>query len=171
MRLAHVQVGAVNHRDRDERAVRRRCPVAVSAVVLTVVAAEYRSFTAQQQGLRHGEVVVDAARGQVRGVGDAQHGGVVLSTQHGGGVQLLVETGRLHEGHAGGAAAAPLDGQLLTRCKEDAGGRVRAGGNNQVRCGEGEAFQAHVFAVTDDRHPTLRVLFEAFTFARHVCED
>ena len=31
--------------------------------------------------------------------------------------------------------------------------------------------QAHVFAVADDRHPTLRVLFEAFTFARHVCED
>ena len=80
VRLAHVQIGAVNHRDRDERAVRRGCPVAVGAVVLTVVAAEYRGFTAQQQGLRHGEVVVDAARRHVRGVGDAQHGGVVLRT-------------------------------------------------------------------------------------------
>ena len=171
MRLAHVQVGAVNHRDRDERAVRRRCPVAVGAVVLTIVAAQHRGFTAQQQGLRHGEVVVDAARRQVRGVGDAQHGGVVLRTQHGGSVQFLVETGGFHEGHAGGSAAAPLDGQLLTRCEEDAGGGVRAGGDDQVRCGEGEALQAHVFAVADDRHPTLRVLFEAFTFARHVCED
>ena len=168
MRLAHVQVGAVNHRNRDERAVRRRCPVAVSAVVLTVVAAQHRGFAAQQQGLRHGEVVVDAARGQVRGVGDAQHGGVVLGAQHGCGVQFLVEAGRFHEGHAGGAAAAPLDGQLLTRREEDAGGGVRAGGDDQVRCSEGEALQAHVFAVADDRHPTLRVLFEAFTFARHV---
>ena len=30
----------------DERAVCRRCPVAVGAVVLAVVAAEYRGFTA-----------------------------------------------------------------------------------------------------------------------------
>ena len=40
-----------------------------------------------------------------------------------------------------------------------------------MRCGEGEALQTHVFAVADDRHPTLRVLFEAFAFARHVCKD
>ena len=170
MRLAHVQVGAVNHRNGDERAVRGRCPVAVGAVVLAVVAAQHRGFAAQQQGLRHGEVVVDAAWGQVRGVCDAQHGGVVLRTQHRGGVQFLVEAGRLHEGHARGAAAAPLDGQLFTRREENAGGGVCTGGNDQVRCGERETFQTRMLAVADDRNPAGRVLVEVFTLARHVGE-
>ena len=45
---------------------------------------------------------------------------------------------------------------------------VSRGRDDQVRCGEGEGPQAHVFAVADDGSNAARALRGAFTFARHV---
>ena len=62
MRLRQVKIGTVNHRNGDEGSIGGGCPVTVGTIILTLVTPKHRGLTAQKQGLRHGEVIVYAAR-------------------------------------------------------------------------------------------------------------
>ena len=139
VRLAHVRIGAVNLEIGMNVPSRRGCPIAVSAVPPSC--SRHRGFTAQQQCPTWGSSRRGAESG-TRGRRCAARE-VVLGAQHGGGVQFLVKpAGSMKVTPAGRRRAT---GWVATHAvRGRCGWWCPRGGDDQVRCGEGEPSGARV---------------------------